>query len=84
VLPVPPVADEPLLSVSDGRLAGGAAVAGAGVDVEAAPPEVVDAARSRSLVLGKLEAGWSSGRFVGTRVGVPSLLSGALVPKGLR
>lgn len=33
VLPVPPVADEPLVSVSDGgKLAGGAALAGAGVD----------------------------------------------------
>jgi hypothetical protein len=41
VLPVPPVADESLLSVSDGKLAGGAAVAGAAADVEAAPPEFV-------------------------------------------
>ena len=33
VLPVPPVADEPLVSVSDGgKLAGGAELAGAGVD----------------------------------------------------
>jgi hypothetical protein len=43
VLPVLPAA-EPEVSVSDGRLAGGAEVAGAGVGVEAAPPEFVDGA----------------------------------------
>src|SRR5262245_1363124 len=83
VLPVPPAADDPPVSVSDGKLAGGVELAGAGVCAE--PPWSVDAAGSAAPVpAGRLDADLSSGRFTGTRWGVTSLLSGALVPNGLR
>jgi hypothetical protein len=81
VLLVPPVADEPPVSVSDGKLAGGVALAGAGAGVDVDPVEsLVDADWSPGLVSGKL----AGDRSTGTRSGRRLLFVGALVPKGLR